>query len=84
MSLSGIGCIQSKLHTFQPSITSNCLIESNEKMKFNNKNYYSHICSNYKKLLPMKSCNPLITGDILLDLSSYDISTYLKSFKIIT
>ncbi|CAH8431299.1 unnamed protein product [Schistosoma intercalatum] len=77
LSLTGIGCISSKLHTFQPNINSNCLIQTNDQFIIN-KNYLTKNCEKYS-LQHKFPCYPLATGDILLNLSSIDISDYLMN-----
>ncbi|VDP52286.1 unnamed protein product [Schistosoma mattheei] len=77
LSLTGIGCISSKLHTFQPNINSNCLIQSNGQFIIN-KNYLTKNCEKYS-LKYKFPCYPLATGDILLNLSNIDISDYLMN-----
>ncbi|CAH8434458.1 unnamed protein product [Schistosoma turkestanicum] len=77
LSLTGVGCISPKLHSFQPQINANCLIQKNGHLNID-KSYYAKICKTYssKNQFP---CYPLATGDILLNLSDTDISDYLLS-----
>ncbi|CAI2722591.1 unnamed protein product [Schistosoma spindalis] len=72
LSLTGVGCISSKLHTFQPKINTNCLIQTN------NQKYLTKNCEKYS-FNHKFPCYPLATGDILLNLSSINISDYLMN-----
>ncbi|KAK4473056.1 hypothetical protein MN116_004248 [Schistosoma mekongi] len=76
LSLTGVGCIPSKLHSFQPPISSNCLIQNNGLVNID-KTYYSNLCEAYSTRTNKFPCYSLATGDILLNLSSIDVSTYL-------
>ncbi|TNN08455.1 Retinal-specific ATP-binding cassette transporter [Schistosoma japonicum] len=76
LSLTGVGCIPSKLHSFQPSISSKCLIQNNGQVNLD-KTYYSKVCEAYSTITNKFPCYSLATGDILLNLSSINVSTYL-------